>query len=251
MMDLTGRNVLAVHSFAQKPELRDRIDLLSMESWPRFLHSGNVHHWHLLFDMFSEYQLLFLDAQDGLAAVGHTVPFIWDGSIQDLPRTIEEILIRGMDAIENRRKPNTLSAVAAMVDPLHRGRNISVEVISQMKKLAAGHSCTALVAPLRPTLKSRYPLIPMDRYVNWTRTDGSPFDPWIRVHHRLGAVPLGVAPATLTVEGTAAQWEQWTETAFPDSGMYILPGALQPMTMDREEDTGRYEDPNFWVKHSV
>ncbi|MGE5529033.1 MAG: GNAT family N-acetyltransferase, partial [Patescibacteria group bacterium] len=68
-----------------------------------------------------------------------------------------------------------------------------------MKTLAGRHACTALIAPVRPIWKTRYPLTPMESYVQWKRGDGAPFDPWIRVHWRLGAQPLCVAPNTLTV----------------------------------------------------
>src|SRR2546430_2013824 len=82
-------------------------------------------------------------------------------------------------------------------------------------------------APVRPTMKERYPLTPMDRYIRWTRQDGLPFDPWIRVHHRLGAAILAVAPHSLVVTGAVAEWEEWTGMAFPETGDYVVPGAVQ------------------------
>ena len=45
--------------------------------------------------------------------------------------------------------------------------------------------------------------------------------------------------------------EAWTEMKFPGTGSYVLPGALQPIEIDREKDLGRYEDPNFWVAHDL
>jgi hypothetical protein len=120
-----------------------------------------------------------------------------------------------------------------------------------MKTLAQANGCTSLIAPVRPTWKSRYPLFSLERYIHWQRKDGLPFDPWIRVHWRLGARFLCVAPNTLTVNGTVAKWETWTEMAFPESGQYVVPGALQPVNIDRENDLGRYEDPNIWMRHPV
>ncbi len=38
---------------------------------------------------------------------------------------------------------------------------------------------------------------------------------------------------------------------FPESGQYIVPGALVPVEIDRENDTGRYVEPNVWMKHSL
>ena len=231
--------------------MRDQIDHLSDESWPPFLLHGNIHHWHLLFELFPDYQLLLCDSADTLIAVGHTVPFIWDGSLSDLPCTIEEIVLRAEQAHRHQQAPNTLSALAAMVSSGHLGQNLSGGVIQEMKSLARQHTCTALIAPVRPTWKSRYPLAPMERYVEWKRSDGAPLDPWIRVHWRLGAVPLCIAPNTLTVEGTIKEWEGWTGMAFPESGLYVIPGGLQPLKIDSEQNTGRYEDPNYWMKHVV
>jgi len=239
----------STHTLAQRPELRASIDRLGSESWPRFLLHGDMRHWHLLFEMFPGYQLLLCDSEDRLVAVGHTVPLVWDGCIADLPATMDEIILRAERAALGRREPNTLSAVAAMVAPGHRGRGLSRSVVHEMKSLAARRSCASLIAPVRPTWKSLYPLTPMERYVEWKRADGAPFDPWIRVHWRLGAVPLCVASNTLTVEGTVKDWEEWTQMSFPETGEYVVPGALQPVRVDREHDTGRYDDPNYWMKH--
>jgi hypothetical protein len=241
----------SIYTFAQKPELRDQIDQLSDESWPPFLLHGNIHHWHLLFEMFPDCQLLLCDSADRLIAVGHTVPLIWDGSLSDLPSTIEEIVLRAEQVSRHQQAPNTLSALAAMVSAGHRGQNLSDSVVQEMRALASQYSCTSLIAPVRPTWKSRYPLAPMERYVEWKRTDGAPLDPWIRVHWRLGAMPLCVAPNTLTVEGAINDWEEWTQMAFPDSGWYVIPGGLQPVKIDCEQNTGRYEDPNYWMKHPI
>ena len=58
-------------------------------------------------------------------------------------------------------------------------------------------------------------------------------------------------PESLTVVGTVAEWEEWTGMAFPESGRYVVPGALQPVVIDRERDLGRYDDPNIWMRHPV
>jgi hypothetical protein len=241
----------SLFTLAQKPELRDQIGCLSDESWPPFMLHGNTHHWYLLFEMFPGYQLLLCDSEDKLIAVGHTVPLIWGGSLPDLPTTIEGILLRAEQAQQHQYAPNTLSALAVMVSSRYRKQNLSVRLIQEMRSLANQCSCSALIAPVRPTWKSSYPLMPMDRYVEWKRPDGAPFDPWIRVHWRLGAAPLCIAPNTLTVEGTVQDWEEWTQMAFPNSGPYVIPGGLQPLKIDCEQNLGRYEDPNYWMKHSI
>jgi len=118
-----------------------------------------------------------------------------------------------------------------------------------MRSTAARHGLGDLIAPVRPTWKSRYPLTPMERYVRWRRDDGLPFDPWIRLHVRLGGEILAVCLESLVVRGTVAEWEGWTGLAFPESGDYVVEGGLVPVTIDRARDVGRYADPNLWMRH--
>ena len=39
--------------------------------------------------------------------------------------------------------------------------------------------------------------------------------------------------------------------AFPDSGEYVVEGALVPVEIDRDADVGRYVEPNVWMRHPV
>jgi hypothetical protein len=241
----------SIFTFTQKPELDDAIKQLDNVAWPELLHHSNIHSWRALFDHFPDYQNLFCDASGKLIAAGHTVPLIWDASLPNLPATMEEIFVRGQQAQQTGQPPNTLCAVAAMVAADHRGQGLSAAILQAMRASAARHGFTALIAPVRPTWKSRYPLAPMARYVEWKRADGAPFDPWIRVHWRLGAVPLCIAPNTLTVEGSLQDWESWTGMAFPDSGPYVVEGALEPVVVNFERSLARYEEPNYWMMHTV
>jgi hypothetical protein len=75
-----------------------------------------------------------------------------------------------------------------------------------------------VIAPVRPSLKTRYPLTAMDRFARWSRADGLHLDPWIRTHQRLGATILGAAPNSMIIKGTVADWESWTAMAFPETG---------------------------------
>lgn len=239
------------YTLKQKPELESQVNLLSRQSWPEFLLHGNSTHWSSLFSTFAVFQILLCNLSAKVVAVGHTVPLIWDGSGNDLPKTIDEIIVRALEASGKNQPVNTFSALAAIVAKEYQGQRLSAAVIQEMKALATEHNCKTLIAPVRPTWKNHYPLTPMNHYVQWKQKDGAPFDPWIRVHWRLGADQLCVAPNTLTVSGSVAEWEEWTGMQFPESGKYIVPGALQPVAIDRERDLGHYEDPNLWMKHPI
>jgi hypothetical protein len=155
-----------------------------------------------------------------------------------------------MDRVHQTR-PTALVALGAIVDPAHRGQGYSERLVRSMRGLAAEQGLASLLAPVRPTAKAEHPRMPMEEYVRWTRPDGSPFDPWIRVHWRLGAEALAIAPSTLVVEGSVTEWERWTGVTFPASGEYDVPGALQPVRIDRRLDRGRYEEPNLWMRHEA
>jgi hypothetical protein len=46
-----------------------------------------------------------------------------------------------------------------------------------------------------------------------------------------------------------AEWEEWAQMAFPETGAYVVPGALAPVDIDRERDEGLYVEPNVWMVH--
>ncbi len=109
----------------------------------------------------------------------------------------------------------------------------------------------ALIACVRPTWKERYPLVPIERYARWTREDGLPFDPWIRLHVKLGGRIVRGVPHAMTIPGTVSEWESWTEMSFPESGDYVVPRGAALVSIDRERDQGIYHDPNVWVVHDL
>lgn len=192
-------------------------------------------------------QILFTDRRSGrVAARGRTIPFRWDGTLADLPDGIDAA---GLRAVDDPGDPTALSALAAEVAPGYQGSGLSGLVIAAMAEVARAHDLTALVAPVRPSWKDRYPLTPIGRYAQWRRKDGLPFDPWIRVHARLGARILTVAPRSMEITAPVPDWETWTGLAFPEDGEYVFPGGLAPLTVTA--GTGAYWEPNVWMQHQV
>jgi hypothetical protein len=246
--------MIKTYTLAEQPDREQDFDDLAEAGWPRFLRQrdqlGLGAHWPDLFTQWADYQLVVMEGLQTLA-VGHTIPISWDGTVADLPDSMAAILARAAEDTTKNRAPTTLSALAALVAPAHRGKGVSAILLRAMQALAASTRLGSVIAPVRPTMKERYPLAPMERYVRWTREDGGPMDPWIRMHWRLGAEMLRVIPRAMVIVGSVAEWEDWTEMRFPDSGDYVVPGALQPVRIDRDQNEGRYEDPNVWMKHAV
>jgi hypothetical protein len=207
-------------------------------------------HWERLYEYFPGFQIVVCEGEEVVAA-GHTIPVSWDGTVGGLPAGLDSVLETAVRDAELGHAPTAVSALLALVPGSSRGRGLSRVVLEGMKKVAAERGLVALIAPVRPTLKHLYPLTPMERYALWRRDDGLPFDPWLRVHERLGARFLSVAPRSMTVEGTVQEWEAWTGMRFPESGPYVVPGALSPVEVDVEEDLGRYAEPNVWMKHPI
>jgi hypothetical protein len=116
------------------------------------------------------------------------------------------------------------------------------------REIAVRHSLGGVIAPVRPSLKERYPLAPIERYATWTREDALPFDPWLRVHAKLGAAILKPEPRSLRITGSIDEWEQWTGMLFPDDGEYVFPGGLAPLSA--RGGRGEYWEPNVWMHHA-
>lgn len=95
--------------------------------------------------------------------------------------------------------------MAAQVRPDLRGKGIAGELLTALRHLADDHSWPRVIAPVRPTLKARYTLTPIDRFATWTRPDGAPLAPWIRTQWRLGTRIIATAPRSQTMTGTIAQ----------------------------------------------
>jgi hypothetical protein len=235
---------------ADRPDLWARLDELP-DVWPEFIHHANTTNrlWHLLHERHPELQLVLYDEDtETVLGRGQTMPVVWDGTVAGLPGGVDDVLLR---AEAGDGPATTLSAMVATVDPRRQGEGLSGHIIRGMADAAGRAGLDALIAPVRPTWKQRYPLTPIERYVEWRRDDGLLYDPWLRLHERLGARILGIAEASMTVEGTVAEWEAWTGLVFPDSGDYVVEGALVPVTIDREADRGLYVEPNVWMRHEV
>lgn len=92
-----------------------------------------------------------------------------------------------------------MCALTAEIAPRHRNRRPASVILEQMSALARSARLGSLIAPVRPNWKERYPLTPIERYVTWIRPDGSPFDPWIRVHVRLGGTIGPALPHSMRI----------------------------------------------------
>jgi GNAT superfamily N-acetyltransferase len=238
---------MQVVTYAERPDLMERTDEIG-DPWPEFIHHAATtsRYWSGMREKYPELQLLLYDEdRDRVVGRGQTVPA---STANGLPGGVDDMLETCFGR-NDPPEPDVLSAVVAVVDPARQGEGLSALLIEGMRAAAARAGFPALIAPVRPTRKTEFPLIPLERYARWTREDGLPFDPWIRLHARLGAELLDVCPASMTIEGSVAEWAEWTGLEFPDDGEYVVPGALVPVRI--EDGRGVYVEPNVWMRHPV
>jgi GNAT superfamily N-acetyltransferase len=234
--------------YADEPHLREvRFEVLSQQTFPEYMQHnlpGNKY-WGRLAEDFPDFQLALVDG-DELVAEFHSVPTAWDGTADDLPSGWDEAFLR---AYESGRKPDVLSALAISVRPDRQSQGLARRMLEEMSGAAAAGGLRELIAPVRPTLKARYPLIPIEQYMEWRRPDGSHFDPWIRVHERIGGKILAPAPESMVMDNPVSDWEEWTGMQFPADGDYVVPEMLAPLHV--RDGRGRHAEPNVWLRHRL
>ena len=232
--------------YADRPDLLDRRHAeLAGVTFPPYMHESEVgnRYWGRLYSDFADFQVALVD-EDELLAEAHAVPLPWDGSIADLPAGWEEGFERGMTSTDTA---TALMAIAISVSPARQGQRLSSRMIESFKENAGAAGLFAVVAPVRPTLKERYPLTPIEHYVEWRRDDGAHFDPWIRIHERVGGEILASAPESMTLTASASDWQEWTGMRFPADGEYVFPGGLAPLVI--QAGVGVHVEPNVWILH--
>jgi GNAT superfamily N-acetyltransferase len=251
---VSASHALAAVPYSERPELIDDRGVPSADVWPEYNLHGDVLNplWPRLFELFPDCQLALYDAErDEVVAEAHTAPIRWDGTVAGLGDGIDAALLAAVEP-GPRRPATALCAMAAEIRPSHQGRGLAVRVLAAMADLARARGLPHLLAPVRPSLKERYPLVPIERYAAWeVPGGGAPFDPWLRVHARIGGRVAAPAPRSMRITGTVGDWESWVEMAFPDDGDYPFPRGLAPVTIDHARDLGAYWEPNVWVVHRL
>lgn len=228
---------------------------LAHASWPQFMWQGHAakEHWGEFFERFKKYQSVLVEvAENRVVAIGHSLPFRWDAELTNLPEEGWDWVIE--KAVQDDKKgvtPNILAAVFVGVRDEYKKHGLSRSILLSFQPTARTHGFRNLVIPVRPNEKPKYPLISMDDYITWKNETGMPLDAWLRIQVRAGGKFIKVCHRSKTVRGSRADWESWTNMKFPQSGRFIVPGALEPMEMDAEKDEGIYIEPNVWTLHEI
>lgn len=237
------------------PAYRESAVELAHASWPPFMWQGEVakEHWGEFFERFKKYQSVLVEiSENRVVAVGHSLPFRWDLELADLPEEgWDWVIEKAIQDDKNGVTPNILAAVFVGVREEYKKHGLSRSILLSFQPTARTHGFENLVIPVRPNEKPNYPLTSMDDYITWKNEAGMPFDAWLRIQERAGGKFIKVCHRSKTVRGSRMEWESWTGMKFPQSGLYIIPGALNPMEINIEKDEGIYIEPNVWIVHKI
>jgi GNAT superfamily N-acetyltransferase len=250
---------LVVATFAERPELLAKVFGSDIQSaLPEFMRhdpASALYYADGVLEHYAEHGLVAVDPAepDRPVARAFCVPFVMGGVPRrgDFPAGWDEVIRWGYEDLRAGRQANAISALEIMVSPRLQGQGVSRRMLVAMRDNARRLGFTALHAPLRPTEKHQEPLTPFADYVARRRADGQPFDAWIRTHVRAGAEIVKIAPCSMSIVGTLAEWRAWTGLPFDKSGPAIVPGALSPIHVSLEQDHAVYVEPNLWVRHKL
>jgi GNAT superfamily N-acetyltransferase len=238
-----------------REDYRDLVRGLTKAVWSPFMLHDSIanENWHELLDRFTDYQLALYDTKDKrVAAMGNSFPLRWEASFEDLPEEGWDWAF--VEAVNQHKKgfsPNMQCAIQVAIREEYQGQGLSMKTLQALSRIGQSKGFRYLIVPVRPNEKSMYPLISLDDYVTWRTEKGLALDPWLRVHERIGGRIIKTCHQSKVIRGTHAEWEEWTHLKFPQSGQYIIPGALNPIKMDVERDEGIYIEPNVWVVHTI
>ncbi len=250
-----GKNLLVTVTAEDRDDLRAIADDITIPSWPEFMLNDAVAntYWYRLYETFPEYQFVLMNPHDSkIPMAANSVPLAWDGPPEELPdEGWDWALAQAFEDYDRKRKPTVLCALQIVIRKEDRRQGLSAAAVNAMKEIARRQGLSRMIAPVRPNLKSLYPLTPMEHYIKWLGDDDLPFDNWLRVHARLGARIIKVCPQAMHISGTVADWEKWAGLRFPESGIYVVPGALTPVEINLENDRGVYIEPNVWMLHRL
>jgi hypothetical protein len=239
---------LNIATASERPELLEPAWERTRDTLPEYNNHGDVlnAYWPRLTEERPDFQFHLVGNDDEILARARSIPLRWNGTVEDLPAGIDGAIARGFE----EAGATVLCALVIMVPRDLQGRGMSALAVRAMGEIARRHSLASLIAPVRPSRKEHYPLVPIERYARWRRPDGLLFDPWMRVHERLGAGILRPEPQSLRITGTVGEWEAWTEMSFPESGDYWFPGGLATVRIERADESGSYWEPNVWMHHT-
>jgi hypothetical protein len=139
-----------------RPDLADQADEATAGAFPEYNTHGDVAalRWSRLYEEYPAYQLVLWDDATGeVLGEANTLPCRFDGTVQGLPRGIDEVLTTCLPEVGVPPEPTALCALAIAIPSKQENRGQSRLLLEGMRMLAAERGWAQLIAPVRPNWK--------------------------------------------------------------------------------------------------
>ncbi|MDG4810903.1 N-acetyltransferase [Micromonospora sp. WMMD1120] len=243
---------IEITTLTERPHLAQKVDTLD-GGWPEFMRHDQVGQGFYLdaAEHYTDYTVIATpaDSPDEVIARGYSVPI---GLAEEPPAGLPDTgwdaaIILGRIARFAGYGGDALCGLEVNIRPDMRSSGLGAEILRRFHAIARAKGMRHFVAPVRPPGKTAVPEMTLAEYVARLTPEGLPADPLLRAHARLGASIVGIAPASMVVVGSLAQWRRWTGLPFDTDGPVIVPGAMVPVHCDLTHDSAAYVEPNVWV----
>lgn len=240
---------LRIQTLEENPSLKKAARVIEHASWGglEFLNYTRPHYdfYEEVCDRFPDYQMCLVDDEHEYPlAVATCAPMAWDEA-DGLPDEGWDWVLRtaANDAAGPRK---FLGGFQISVPAIHRGKGYARMMIGAFVNKSRTKGLGGFLAAVRPSHKHEYPDVPIEEYITWKDGRGRVFDPWLRNHMASGGQYVRPCKRSMVVKEPVDFWETWTKRRFESSGSYFVKGALAPVSIDLEAQTGCYEEPNVW-----
>lgn len=232
-LKITGYTIVMARAGERFRELSAAVTTATI---PGFLNEDRavVRYWSCLTEDFPDYRFCLVDEAGGAVERGHSIPLAFNGGSPSLPDggvdgAPEEVFSGHTEG----RRPTVYSALYIVISDRPRSKGLSYRMLIAMKQVGREQGFSHHIAPVRPSLKSRYPHTAIEEYCRWQDAEGYPFDPWLRAHVRVGGEVLHPCARSMMVNGPRRQWEERMGKEFCEAGSYMAPGPLVPVTFGK------------------
>lgn len=170
----------------------------------------------------------------------------WDGDPAHLPAGgWQQVLEQAPEALDQDAPWGC--ALGTSILPQVRGMQLSGRLLQGLVAQAQLAGLRGLLAPARPTARARMPHLPIADYARVRLPDGRHFDPWLRVHERIGGRIIASCSPSMQVTAPINDWERWLGEPLPLTGRLLITGAIGYLELD--EGLGTLTEDSVWVLH--
>lgn len=232
------------------PELKHQYKILAHEGFPPIIRASKIVKscWSSVEKYFPKYQRFLIRDSNTMIGLISTLPFYWDKPLNQLSDDGWDWLIgKGIQDFENNILPNYLGGLQIIISKPYQGKGYSKKFIAEGKRLMHQNNLKYFAIPIRPTFKHKFPTMKMVDYIEY-KIDNKIYDPWIRTHLQSNAHVIRICSNSMFVQGDIPFWEKLIGGGeISASGSYNVEGALNPIQIDLESNSGEYREENIWI----